>query len=111
MASLKIYGDKSIEIDSTYTDELFKEIILKSIADEPSPFIVDNLLKSIGKNFQINGQPITANDGTVVFTEKEKEFINRWIWEQIWNRKLMIDLTLKKNPLSQSDTIHFIRVD
>lgn len=100
------FDNQSIEISSTYTDEQFKEIILKSIAEVPTHFTLDDLFSLIGDKIEKGGR----QNGYIIFAGNKKNSINRLIWEQIWDRKLMIDLTSKKDSFSQIDKIQFIKV-
>jgi len=101
------FDDVPVEIPSTYTDNEFKEIILKSLADVPTHFTAEDLITSIGNKIDLGGR---TNGRITFFTGNEKDSINRLIWEQIWDRKLMIDFTRKKDLFSQTDKIQFIKV-
>ena len=100
------FDDVPVEIPSTYTDNEFKEIILKSLADVPTHFTAEDLITSIGNKIDLGGR----TNGSIEFTGNEKDSINRFFWEQIWDRKIMIDLTSRKDSFSQMDKIQFIKV-
>lgn len=100
------FRDPLIEIPSTYTDEEFKEIILKSIAEVPTHFTVDDLFSLIGDKIEKGDR----QNGYIIFAGNKMDYINRLIWEQIWDKKLMVDLMSKKDPFPQTDKIQFVKV-
>jgi len=73
------FAEKTIEIPSIYTDEEFKEILLKSLADVPTHFTADDLISSIANKIDLGGR----TNGSIEFTGNEKDTLNRLIWEQI----------------------------
>ena len=103
-----IFGN--VELRLTCSDEELKKIVVESIEEFQRRFSIDDLFYSIRNKTTFEKAPNTNYSGTIDFTRLDLDNINYLIWEHIWDRKLMIDLTNKKNPFSQSDTIYFIKV-
>lgn len=94
----------------TCTSEQFKEKIEQSINEEPCHFSIQDLVPDIKRKIEFKGEPDTTYINEPDFFPIDFETINRAIWEQIWDKKLMIDFGNGKHPYNNTFEFKFIKI-
>lgn len=87
----------------TNSQEEFRDIILNEIEQSEHHFIFNDLIARIRSRCSFKEESHENYAGGIDFSGTELDFINTLIWEQIWDKKLMIDFT-DKRPNHNSDT-------
>ena len=88
--------------------EDLQEIVNHVIDECEDHFSFNDLLNQIKTKVEFEKEP-NIEYGTIDFNGMDIDFINRITWEQIWDKKLMIDLTVKK-PYRDPEIFHFIKI-
>ena len=94
----------------TCTDEQFKEIVEQSINDEPEHFSFQELLYSIKGKVKFEEKPNHQYLLEPKFLPKYLNTINRAIWEQIWDKKLMVNFGNGDHRYNNSFEFQFMKI-
>lgn len=103
--SRTVNGEQYLPIECT-TEE-FKSLILSEIEQSENHFYFRDLVARINDKCKFKKEPNVTYSGSINFLETERDIINRIIWEQIWDKKLMIDFT--NNRQNCNSEIYFIK--
>jgi len=106
--SKTIMGDQFLPITNTTED--FQRIILSEIEGSENHFDFNGLIARIRSKCEFKKEINTTYTGSLDFLGTELDFINKMIWEQIWNKKLMIDFTLNR-PHRNPEMFYFIKIN
>ncbi len=106
--SKTIYGEQYLPLACTPED--FKSLILSEIEQSENHFSSHDLIARIGRKCDFQKEPNVTYAGSIGFLGTDLDFINKVIWKQIWDKKLMIDLTNRKDSFGQTNKIQFIKV-
>lgn len=89
--------------------EDLRKIINQSIDECEDHFSFNDLLNQIKPKVEFDKEPNTQYS-TIDFIGTDLDFINGITWEQIWDRKLVIDLT-NRRPIRDQEIFHFIKIN
>lgn len=93
----------------TCSREEFQRLVLSEIEQSENHFPFDDLIARIKSKCDFKKELNVNYLGTIEFQGPDLDFINETIWKQIWNKKLMIDFTLKR-PYRNPDIFHFTKI-
>lgn len=103
-----IYGEQYLPIECTTED--FKNLILSEIEQSENHFSSHDLIARISRKWDFQKEPNVTYVGSIGFLGNDLDFINRIIWEQIWDKKLMIDIT-NNRQIRNSEIFYFIKTN
>lgn len=101
-----VFGEYFLPIACTMED--FKSIILSEIEQSENNFSINDLITRIKYKCDFKKEPNVIYAGSIYFLGTDLDFINKIIWEQIWDKKLMIDFTDKRQNRN-SEIFYFIK--
>lgn len=90
------------------TEDL-RKIMNQSIDECEDHFSFNDLLNQIIPKVEFEKE-LNTEYSTIEFNGTDLDIINGIIWEQIWDKKLMIDLTFKR-PFRDPEIFHFIKIN
>jgi hypothetical protein len=94
----------------TCTREGFQIIILSEIEQSNNHFSFEELISGIKSKCDFKIEHNVNYLGTIDFLKTDFDFINKIIWEQIWDKKLMIDFTVKRQDRNPN-IFHFAKTN
>lgn len=104
--SKTIYGEQYLQIACTTED--FKNLILSEIEQSEAHFSSPDLIARISRKCDFQKEPNATYAGSIGFLGKDLDYINRIVWELIWDKKLMIDFTNNRQNRN-SEIFYFIK--
>lgn len=91
----------------THSVEEFRNIVLKEIEQSEIHFSFKILISRIRQKVTFKKELNEIYEGEIDFLGTDLDFINTIIWEQIWDKKLMIDFTDNRQNLNPD--IYFLK--
>ena len=106
--SRTIFNEQFLPIACTV--EEFKNLILFEIEQSENLFSSRDLIARISRKCDFQKEPNVTYEGSIGFLGNDLNFINSVIWEQIWDKKLMIDFTNNRQSRG-SEQFYFIKTN
>lgn len=102
-----IYGTTYLPLKCKTED--LRKIIYLSIDECENHFSFNDLLNQIIPKVEFEKEQNTEYS-KIDFNGEDLDFINKVIWEQIWDKVLVIDLTNRRSIRDQ-EIFHFIKIN